>query len=82
MNDTALAQLLEELDFCGARLSVDRTGGLRIHGAAQLAPDLLNNIRNHKEQIVAHLSNATLSAYCHAASYLAHLQNRAGVHGL
>ena len=60
--DTALAQLLEKLDLAGVRLSVDRAGDLRIHGARQLGPELLNTIRSLKSQIVGHLSNTTSSA--------------------
>jgi amino acid adenylation domain-containing protein len=67
MADTGLAQILEELDNCGVRLSVDPTGGLRIHPATKLAIGLLSAIRAHKSEIVAHLRRATASSVLSAS---------------
>src|SRR5580693_9272672 len=70
MADTGLAQILEELNNCGVRLSVDRTGGLRIHPATKLAIGLLSAIRAHKREIVAHLRRATASSVLSASPLL------------
>lgn len=62
MPDQGLAQIFEQLNDCGVRLSVDGAGGLRIHPATNLAGGLLSAIRAHKNEIVAHLARAMPSS--------------------
>jgi amino acid adenylation domain-containing protein len=62
MSDQGLAQIFEQLNDCGVRLSVDGAGGLRIYPATKLESGLLSEIRARKSDIVAHLERATSPA--------------------